>query len=160
MNKPAPGLKKQSVLLNLLYSLLSLGVYLPLWFLLRLKGFNQLNPQKPFKAWPLMGVLVISVLDAVLTILDLTGWHKVSLIGMLLDQLFFQLLSLAGFAILTLECFKLKHLLEEAYEVRLDPVLLLLFSIWYLQHWINHLVERKPLAGQLTEAEAGLTPAD
>ena len=139
-----PPLQKQSVLLNLWLCLITLGVYMPIWFLRRREGFDALGPVS-LKAWPLWVALAISVLDAVLTGLDMAGLHKVTLIGMLLDQLCFQLLSLAGFAILTIESFKLKRQLEAAYGVQLDSLLLLFFTIWYLQHWINHLVDRQAI---------------
>lgn len=140
-----PRLKKQSVLLNLFFCLITLGVYMPIWFLRRRESFNSLG-EPSLKAWPLWAALAIAGLDAVLTVLDMAGLHKVTLIGMLLDQIFFQLLSLAGFAILTIASFKLKRLLEEAYPVHLDSLLLLFFTVWYLQHWINHLVDRQPVS--------------
>ena len=135
-------LKKQPVLLTLLLSLFSLGIYMPVWFLRRREGFNRLGSSQQLKSAPLLAVLAISCGEALLDLLELTGLHSTTLNALLVNQLLLQVVSLLAMGVLTIESFKLRRILQEAYGVHLDPLLLLLFSIFYLQHWINHLADR------------------
>lgn len=145
-------LKSQSVLLNILLSLLSLGIYPPIWYLRRLRNFRRLAPQLP--AWPLWAALGIALADAGLSLAEFFGGEPFFGLHQLATQLLLQLVSVAGMVLLTISCFRLRRVLERAYDIRLDPALLLLFNIWYLQHWINHLV-RLPQASAHPGTQSG-----
>lgn len=157
---PAPGaesetpvrdterLPQTSVLLTVILSFLTAGIYQPLWFLTRLKSFNRLNSRE--KLAPGIFIAILIAFAAALVIEMLTPWVRargadVSNLANLASAC-----VIAGGLAQVVQAFKARRILEGhlnarsgelfAQPVALNGVAVFFFNIWYLQYKINELM--------------------
>lgn len=131
------------MLLTLLWSVISLGVYIPYWFLARQQAFEQLGNSEKLNRPALLCVLVVYSLDALLTAADFLKpglYAPLETISLWLD--------LFCSVIILLQCFKVKRLIQQAWGVQLNVLFSFLFLHLYLQNWLNHLLEAPQKAGK------------
>ncbi|MBP3039332.1 DUF4234 domain-containing protein [Bacillaceae bacterium Marseille-Q3522] len=146
--------KRTHVVLVILFSILTLGVYLGYWFLNRRKSIADLGGEKvvPFKWWWFFTIfLVCSFFFTYLGDIFLTpyGVAVFSSVNLILSYYFLGLLYYS--------VFRLKAVLEDYYQETLfRPWLLVLFHVWYLQFIINRMEgaeveKKKPVLSQVLE---------
>lgn len=139
-------LKRRSVFLMIVLTIVTLGFYLPIWFLRRREALNQLDSPRKLEVWPFAAVIAVMAADIVVNILlGAQGPDAVS------PAIVFALAILRlGFGInLIVQCFKTKDMLEDhlagpadgfgmfTERVRLSGLMTFFFSALYLQYIIN-----------------------
>lgn len=145
--------KKVHVGLVILYSFLSLGIYLGYWFLNRKESIKEYRGSHalPFKWWLVFtGLLVVSFLYRFIGPIVLTPY------GTALFDSIDLIVSFYFLGLLYYSVFRLKEILEEAYGERIfSSWLLVLFHVWYLQYKINRLedldIEEKRFSPQFAK---------
>jgi hypothetical protein len=146
------GLKRRSVILMFVFTLLTAGLYYPIWFLRRRAALNQLDSPRKLRLWPFVIMLIWFTLQFVASFLaglsprrQLTGEAAALVSG------FVQL----GVAVLMLvQSFFTKDILEDHLAgpgdqlqnplftdtVKLSGVMTFLFQVFYLQYVINRYI--------------------
>jgi len=153
-------LKRRSVLLMILFSLVTLGLYYPVWFLRRRTALNQLDSPRKLQQWPFIVVIAWFVFQFFLGVAVgvARGTGSGELIGENAQMVLTGVRLLMGI-LLVIQCFFVKDILEDdfagpddqpaaplsAAPVTLSGVLTFIFGIFYLQYAINrHLAESTP----------------
>ena len=157
----APGLKRRSLILMILFSLVTFGLYYPVWFLRRRNALNRLDSPRKLPQWPFVvaiGWFVFQVLVgvAVGVARGLSG----SGVGLPREaNLVFSIIRLAVGVLMLVQAFATKDILEDHFAgpedqierpfltgtVQLSGVMTFIFQIFYLQYAINrHLSESTP----------------
>jgi hypothetical protein len=131
------------------FLVITLGFYLPIWFLRRRKGFNALNSPRKLSVWPPLLFIALIVVQ--------TGFAIAAAPGPIEDAVgaggaFLLLLARLGVAVLfAIQCFSAKDILEDHLSGPVDPgapavmspsaqlsgTLAVLLGPFYLQHVIN-----------------------
>jgi len=162
---PEPtGLKRRSVLLMIVLVILTLGLYIPLWFLRRRKALNQLDSPRKLDLGPFVAFAVFTALEVAM-ILAVRAAGEAAIPPDVIV-----IVSLARFVlgiVLLLQCFKTKNILEDhlagpadaapsmfaaAERVKLSGLMTFLFQIFYLQYVINRHIAGT--SGRLSPLEA------
>ncbi|MGI8386740.1 hypothetical protein [Robertmurraya sp. P23] len=129
--------KEVHVGLVVLFSLLTLGVYLGYWFLSRRQTIREYAGSQfiPFKWWRVFIILLtLSFLYKFFGPIFLTPY------GIAIFDSIDIIFSYYFLSILYYSVFRLRTILEEAYGEKLfAPWLLVLFHVWYIQFKINRL---------------------
>jgi len=148
----APRLRKRSVLLMIVFTLITLGFYYPIWFLRRRAALNALDSPRKIAWWPPVVMLVVM---AIAFMVGFAGGltharDAAEVIGAGGATLL--LLARLGVGILMLiQAFFVKDILEDAIQgpgtdtstpmlstpPQLSGLLTFFFSIFYLQYVIN-----------------------
>ena len=149
----SPGLKRRSVILMIVFSLVSFGFYYPIWFMRRRAAFNQLDSPRKLPLWPFVVALawfifafgfgfvmgVVRALEGSAGVLSQE------------ERLFFSIVRLAVGVLMLFQCFRTKDILEDHFAgpgdqvaspmfadaYRLSGVMTFFFQIFYLQYAIN-----------------------
>lgn len=133
----ANGFKKVPVSLVVLYSILTLGIYLGYWFLSRKNSIRNLKGSHviPFKWWWVFTILLIlSFLNRFIGSIILTPY------GIAVFDSIDMILSFYFLGLLYYSIFRMKGIFEEEYDEKIfSSWLLVVFHIWYLQYKINRL---------------------
>jgi len=149
------SLKKVPVILTVVYTFITCGIYYPVWFLTRLKGLNALN--SPVKLDKKIFILITVIFS--LALLEglvsgiVTGMSQAPIdSGCTLESLKCNpadmiafIMSMVAYAGIIFESFKVKKILLDHYEVHLgravsfSTLMIFLFQNWYLQYKINRL---------------------
>ena len=141
-------LKKTPVLVVILFTVLSLGLYVPIWFLRRRKAFNELAPENDsvnFVTFGLTGLFVVSfVLGLVQGVLQELGTLTEGF------QSLVRIVDLAARLFVLVASFRVKTILEGHYPERLSAVGTFFLTIFYLQYRINRAGQTDPVAEQFT----------
>ncbi|MFE8703877.1 hypothetical protein ACFYKX_25220 [Cytobacillus sp. FJAT-54145] len=145
--------KRVHVGLVILFSFLSLGIYLGYWFLSRKKSINDLKGEKvvPFKWWVVFTtILTISFVYKFVGPIFLTPY------GMAIFDSIDVILSCYLLGLLYYSVFRLAELFEETYNEKIfQGWLLVLFHVWYVQYKINRLgdfeIEESRFTSQLAK---------
>ena len=153
------GLRRRSLILMIILTIVTFGFYYPIWFLRRRRALNSLNSPRKLATWPFvlfLGMFLIQVIVAFVSAPASpeeaigAGW------GALLD-----LAQLAVGILLLVQCFFIKDILEDhltgpdantpgsllgsGSEVKLSGLLTFFSTIFYLQHVINRdILTRQP----------------
>jgi len=136
---PAAPLKKTSVPLIMLMSLLTMGVYYPVWFILQMDSFNAMNSKVKLKKGAFITVIILFVLSVV------TAFASVGLEGIAdadavrAFDLMSRFFNIAGGIILLVESFHVKRILSEHFDTKLSGIATFFFNVLYLQYKINRL---------------------
>lgn len=153
MPKANNSFKKVHVGLVILFSFLSLGIYLGYWFLNRKESIKEYRGSivLPFKWW-----LVFTCLLVVSFLYRFIGPIVLSAYGTALFDSIDLIVSFYFLGLLYYSVFRLRDILEEAYEERIFSTwLLVLFHVWYLQYKINRLedldIEEKRFSPQFAK---------
>jgi hypothetical protein len=147
------GLKRRSVLLMFALTIVSFGLYYPIWFLRRRAALNRLDSPRKLQRWPFLCFIALAVVQTMLAIaFSPASFEQAIGAGPAL------LLSLARFAVgivILVQCFFIKDILEDhlagpgdnlpgamlSDRVILSGLMTFFFQMFYLQHIINrHIV--------------------
>jgi membrane-anchored glycerophosphoryl diester phosphodiesterase (GDPDase) len=150
---PALQLESRSVVLVVGLTLVTLGLYYPVWFMLRRSGINSLHSKEKLGA--MVFALVIALQLLVLGLILGQGYLTSPELAWL--RFFDSAASLLTGILLLVQTFKVKRILEDhaaessqglfggsislAQESSLSGVATFFFGIFYLQHKINGMVE-------------------
>jgi hypothetical protein len=144
-----PELKKTPVLLVIFFTFISLGIYIPIWFLRRRKALNHLAPEDASVDLVTFGLVGLFAVSYVL------GFYQGAAIewGQVLTptwQFAIQALDLISRLFIVVASFRVKTILEGHYPDRLSAVGTFFFSIFYLQYRINRAGQTDPVAERFT----------
>lgn len=150
LDLPSPiGLKQRSVLLMIVFTVVTLGLYYPIWFLRRRKALNGLNSSKKVALWP---VLLFGASFAVEFILGMiAGGAPVEETVGAIPMAFLIVLRLTVGISMIWQYFVIKDILEDhlnspddgtipsvfVERVQLSGLATFFLSIFYLQYTIN-----------------------
>ena len=144
--------KKTPLILVILLSIITSGIYWPIWFLTRRTAFNNLNSHEKLTKGPLIFSIIAIALSNAWSILmaspfvwetpifDVDVLFKVFELGLVVD-----LLAMAAAIILTMNALKVRRILIHHYnrhlgmDINFSWMLTFLFQIFYLQYKINEL---------------------
>ncbi|HYT73642.1 MAG TPA: hypothetical protein VEL79_02735 [Vicinamibacterales bacterium] len=148
----ATDLKQRGVLLMIGLTLVTGGLYYPLWFLRRLSALNRLNAPRKLRVWPFLLLLALTLIRLIVFIRSGPPRpHPADALSLLL-----RLVSLAVGILILVQCFFIKDMLEDhlsgpegdvsssifSESVKLSGLMTFFFGIYYLQHVINENIER------------------
>lgn len=143
------GFKKVPVGLVVLFTFLSLGIYIGYWFLSRKKTIKEFKRSHviPFKWWLFFTViLVFSFLNRFIGSIILSPY------GIAIFDSIDIIVSFYFLGLLYYSVFRIKEIVEEAYEEEIfSSWLLVLFHVWYIQYKLNRL-------GDIDHEEKSFTP--
>ena len=141
------GLKRRSVLMMILFVVLSLGIYYVIWWFRRRPGLNRLNSPRKLPVWPLALLVFLWVLNLAGGVMDgLEPGRPVQ------GQPLLSLFQIAVGISMIVYCFWAKEIIEDharpepgsgpafGTDVRLSGIMTFFFSIFYLQWAINKYV--------------------
>lgn len=144
------GLKRRRVLVMILFVIVTLGLYYPIWWFRRRPGLNRLNSPNKLAIWPL---ILLAALFAVQFVLGLvSGARPVEDVIGSDAALFLLVCRLAVGIVMIVQTFKVKDMIEDhaapeaesgplsVEPVRLSGLMTFFFSIFYLQWAINRFV--------------------
>lgn len=153
------GLKRRSVLLMIVFVIITFGIYYPVWWFRRRPGLNRLNSPEKLALWPLLlmaGMFVIqfglAFAAAGRPLADLIGETGVGI------ELVFRL---GVGVVMVIQAFKIKGIIEDhatpeaeagsmlVERVTLSGLMTFFFSIFYLQWAINRYVVGSAVAPTL-----------
>lgn len=134
-------LPRQPVLLTLAFTLLSLGLYVPIWFLRRRPALEALGVSPRLNLGVLRLVLALYTIDFILSLLSMLAPGLERSLSLLDPYAFW--IDFACSLLLLWQSFRVKRMLEQAWGVKLDPLFTLFFQHLYLQNWMNHLSDRQ-----------------
>ena len=137
-------LKRRSVIVMVLFFVITLGLYYPIWFLRRRAALNGLDSPRKLQLWPFVLVLAVFVFQIMLAIAS--GPEPVGQ-----RSLLFSLMRLAVGLLIVVQCFIIKDILEDhlapssdiipgsglSDRVSLSGLMTFFFQIFYLQYVIN-----------------------
>jgi len=144
------GLKRRRVIVMILFVIVTLGLYYPIWWFRRRPGLNRLDSPKKLALWPL---ILLTALFAVQFVLGLVagGRPLAEVIGPGAASLYL-LCRLAVGIVMIVQTFRAKDMIEDhatpeaepgplsVEAVRLSGLMTFFFSIFYLQWAINRYV--------------------
>jgi uncharacterized protein DUF4234 len=146
------GFKRRSVILMILLSIVTFGLYFPIWFLRRRAALNRLDSPRKLRLWP----FVIAVTWFVFQFIVRIAAGSAPL-AQAIDEGAALLLSLVRFAVgilMLVQSFFTKDILEDHLAgpgdqvpnpllvdtVKLSGVMTFFFQIFYLQYVINRYI--------------------
>jgi hypothetical protein len=143
------GLRRRSVLVVIVFQVVTFGLYLPIWFLRRRAALNRLDSPRTVEAWPFSLFLAVVMLQVVLELVA-TPEPVEQMIGDA-GSLALTVMQLGVGLLMLVQCFKTKDILEDhlagpgdaypasafANTVKLSWPMTFFFQIIYLQYVIN-----------------------
>ncbi len=133
-------LQKKNVLLMILLTIITYGIYIPVWFLNRKDAFNSLNSKEKISNGPIIFVLIIFIISAILLIPSVLFMETE--IGVMIDGVDLIISLVGGITILVMS-FKVRRIMNEHYKTNLSGVATFFFTFLYLQYKINRFLENK-----------------
>ena len=131
VNQEVFEFKKVNILLVILYSVISFGIYLPVWFLKRRDAINKLQSTQKLGKGIFIFVIIAYAMNIALVLLSaytISKW-----------------ISIVAAIILIVQAFKVRRILNDHFNVYLKKDIkfsgpaTFFFNIWYLQYKINKL---------------------
>lgn len=143
MKQAELGFKKRNVGLMVVFTFLTMGIYLGYWFLKEKNTLESLDEKRiiPMRLWVAATVfLSISFFYNFIGAAFLTPYGKALFDS--IDIIFtFYYLGLLYYSV-----FRIRDMIEDLYnEDIFKPWLLVLFNVWYLQYKINRLNEEQEI---------------
>jgi hypothetical protein len=145
---PRTGLKRRSVILMIVFTFLTLGIYYLAWFVRRRPGLNRLNSPRKLELWPILALAADYVLEFVAVFAS--GDQEVAEAFGAPIALALSIVRLTVGILMIFQCFKIKDILEDhltadddgsqrmfTERVKLSGLMTFFFSIFYLQYIIN-----------------------
>jgi len=142
-----PILKRRSVIVMIIFTIVTLGIYYVVWFFRRRGGLNRLNSPRKLQLWPL---LVLTAYFAMAFAIGVASGDQPTE-AVLGDAA--KLLTLTDLLIgilMVWQCFIIKDILEDhltpeddgsramfTERVQLSGFMTFIFGIYYMQHVIN-----------------------
>src|SRR6266850_719602 len=141
------ALRRRSVIVMVLLTIVTFGVYYPVWFLRRGAALNQLDSPRKLPAWPFVASLVFVTIRLAVALASGSPPKTTPSSA----DLLFQLGNLAIGIVIVVQCFFIKDILEDhlagpgdtlmsalsLHSEGLSRLMTFFFSIYYLQHVIN-----------------------
>lgn len=145
IREPSRGLKRRSVIVAILFTFLSFGLYYPIWFIRRRTALNSLDSPRTLPLWPVALSLVVFVADtAIGFVAGLT--QDPTVLDPQTDLVLTVVRLVSGILMIWL-CFVTKDILEDhitddgsgmfVSRQSLSGLKTFFFGIFYLQHVIN-----------------------
>ena len=136
------AIPRVSILKMIVLMVVTLGLYVPIWFLRRRGALNQLGSPKKLKAWPFITAICLSAIQIPIALSTTTDGGR-SL---------FDLVNLAWTVFFIWQAFRIKRILQDHLFARaadlpggvrtddweLSGVCTFIFTIFYLQYVMNH----------------------
>lgn len=152
------GLKRRRVVTMIVLSIITFGVYYPVWFFRRRNALNRLSSPRKLRLWPLLTFCAVMIVDFVVVFASAPGTPD-QIIGAGASAAL-GLVRLAVAILMVVQCFIIKDILEDHLagpeddpshlmfegRVKLSGLMTFFFSIFYLQHVINRYVAGSPEA--------------
>ncbi len=146
-----PVFKKVPVIVTILLTIITLGFYIPYWFLSRLKTINELQSEKKLSS----GMIIVAIILFIAAFISamVSGFMEViddgpTSVSNIFDKLS-TILNLAGNIMLIIRAFEVRRILRDHYNGYLKQNITLsgvgsglatfFFGVWYLQYKINRL---------------------
>lgn len=143
------GLKQRSVLLMIVFTIVTFGLYFPIWFFRRRNALNALNSPRKVALWPLLLFSAYLGIEFVLGIVS--GDRRVAEVIGAMPYAFYILLRLVTNLLMVWQCFVIKDIIEDhlsgpddgttpsifVERVQLSGLATFFLSIFYLQYAIN-----------------------
>lgn len=142
----AHGLKHRNVIVMILFTIISLGLYFLIWWFRRRPGLNRLNSPVKVPLWPLLLVIVMYAVQFVVAFLQESGGIDPGV------ELFASMFQIGVGITMIVQAFRAKNIIEDhaapapesgpsfGTEVKLSGLMTFFFSIFYLQWAINKYV--------------------
>jgi hypothetical protein len=142
------GLKHRSVLMAIVFTIVTFGFYFLIWWFRRRPGLNRLNSPKKISLWPLLLVIVLYVVQFVVAFMQEAAPDALSPAVGLAASIFQIFVGIA----MIVQAFRAKDIIEDhaapdpnsgpmfGTQVKLSGVMTFFFSIFYLQWAINRYV--------------------
>lgn len=158
--------KKISVLLVLVLTIITFGIYYPVWFLKRRDALNNFKSEVTLNKGVFIGLIVISVISLLLAFVSgfAEGMYEEGLlasnISPILDA-FGNVLDLVYVIIMIIECFKVRRIFAEHFndylniEIPFSKVATFFFGVLYLQYKINRFPDSDVSLAEPTASPAG-----
>jgi uncharacterized protein DUF4234 len=146
------GLRRRSVILMIVLTIITFGLYYPIWFFRRRGALNRLNSPRKLRLWPLMTFCALTVVDFVVVFVSAPEPPEQT-IGAAATRVL-GLVRLAVGILMVFQCFIIKDILEDhlagpeddvsrslfVERVKLSGLMTFFFQIYYLQYAINRYV--------------------
>jgi uncharacterized protein DUF4234 len=146
------GLKRRSVILMIVLSIVTFGLYYPIWFLRRRAALNRLDSPRKLRLWPFVIVITWVVLQFIVGITAGSAAPEQAIGAG--AALLLNLVQLAVGILMVVQSFFTKDILEDHFvgpgdqvpnpllvdTVKLSGVMTFLFQIFYLQYVINRYI--------------------
>ena len=149
---PVP-LKRRGIVAMILFTVITLGFYSPIWFLRRREALNQLHSPRKLRAWPFAAFIAIMIVDLMVNFA--VGFSGAEVVP---PEVAIPLIVVeVGLGIvLLMQCFRTKNILEDhlagradvaspmfTEPVRLSGLMTFIFTTLYLQYIINKHIATK-----------------
>ncbi|WP_026691102.1 DUF4234 domain-containing protein [Alteribacter aurantiacus] len=131
-----PEFKSTPVIVTILLSLITMGIYMPYWFLTRRKELNKIDPEKKVSFEFPLSVLILYSLSALFTVLYLILPFSEGFVATIdgLDRI----ITFYGVTVMVILSFRAVSLLK-SYDssIPVSKLATFFFTIWYVQYKIN-----------------------
>ena len=143
------AIKRRSVVVMLLFTLLTLGFYPMIWFFRRRTAINHLNSPRKLQLWPLITYSAVVGITIVINVISAPDTPE-TVIGTG-PAILLMLLEFGVGILMIVQCFIIKDILEDhiagpedptvpqlfTEHVKLSGLATFFFSVFYLQYIIN-----------------------
>ena len=133
-------LQKKNILFMILLTIITYGIYIPVWFLNRKDAFNNLNSKEKISNGTIIFVLVIFIISAILLIPSILFMETE--IGAMIDGIDF-IINLVGIILILEIAFKVRRIMNDHYNTNLSGIATALLSYLYFQYKINNFLDNK-----------------
>jgi len=160
------GLKRRSVIVMIVLTVVTFGFYYPIWFLRRRRGLNALDSPRKLSSWPFLLFLAFFIVAFIVGAISGSASQE-EVIGAQASVLL-DFSQLAVGVLVIVQCFFIKDILEDHLrgpeggtpmpismrEANLSGLMTFLFTIFYLQHIINRdILSRLPEASSVADVK-------
>jgi hypothetical protein len=123
------GYPKQNVLLLILLSLITVGIYIPFWY----KRYMKLSDFATIKSGMVNAFLALQIVYVINTIIELTYFSVILLVILLFLDL---IIIITLFILQIILAFEMRRILiNKGHDI--NPILTFFFTVFYLQYKIN-----------------------
>ena len=133
-------LQKKNILLMIILTFFTFGIYTPVWFLNRKDIFNSMNSDDKISAGPIVFALSLFIISAVLLFPSILFMETE--MENIIDAIN-KILSIIGGVIILLMSFRVRRILEDHYKTELSSIATFFFLILYLQYEINCFIDEE-----------------
>jgi hypothetical protein len=150
------GLRRRRVITMIVFTIVTFGLYYPIWFFRRRVALNRLDSPRKLRLWPLMVFCTVTAIDIVVAIVSGPAPPEQTIGGAAVTLL--TIVRLAAGILMVVQCFIIKDILEDhlagpgddvsqslfVEHVKLSGLMTFFFQIFYLQYVINRYVAGPP----------------
>jgi len=142
-------LRKINIILMIFLTLITMGIYVPVWFLIQKKAINDLKSKEKLTDTPFQIVLVLYSFSLFILIYQIFSSDYVQ--NSILDNID-NFISVTGAIIVLVMSFKVRRIFHQYFNIVLKKNIMLsklwtfLFGIYYLQFKINKILDSNKFA--------------